>query len=130
MARKPEPQDHKHDAAGAAPFAEIVEALGTAPGVAQSAKKGFAFGGLMVGGKLFAMPHGEELLLKLPAVRVAALIASGEGGPFDAGRGRPMKEWVTVKPSAAKRWLELAREAMAFVASSSESKPRKATRPR
>jgi hypothetical protein len=44
---------------------------------------------------------------------VAGLIASGEGGPFDANKGRPMKEWVLARMNAD--WDALAREAMAFV---------------
>ncbi|RAK61852.1 hypothetical protein DJ021_15805 [Phenylobacterium hankyongense] len=57
--------------------------------------------------------RGETLLLKLPAARVAELIAAGVGSPFDANKGRPMKEWVTVGAEAG--WLALAREAAAFV---------------
>jgi hypothetical protein len=36
-----------------------------------------------------------------------------------------MKEWLTVKPDAAARWVTLAREAMAFVAEgNAKPKPR------
>src|SRR5437870_3075531 len=96
-------------------YDEIVAALLKAPDVSQSAKKGFGQSGLMVRGKLFAILRADELLLKLPAARVKELIASGDGKPFDAGRGRPMKEWATIKPSAKTDWLALAREAMMFV---------------
>jgi len=86
------------------------------PGVTRSVKRGFAEGGLMTAGKLFAVQHrGEQLLLKLPAGRVAALIAAGTGAPFSAGGGRVMKEWVLAQPDAAEDWLDLAREAEAFV---------------
>ncbi len=97
-------------------FSDVVRTLGRQSGVAQSVKKGFGFGGLLAGGKLFAVPRGEGLLLKLPAAKVAALIATGEGEVFDAGKGRPMKEWVVVGPRSQERWLELARQAMSFVA--------------
>jgi hypothetical protein len=61
--------------------------------------------------------HGQ-LVLKLPAGRVAQLIASGAGGTYDAGKGRPMKEWVSLEPARQADWLDLAAEAMEFVRSS------------
>lgn len=72
---------------GQARYPVIVEALASRPGVSRSALKGFGAGGLMVHGRLFAMPRHDDLLLKLPAARVAA-----------------------------ERWLALAEEAMGFVA--------------
>lgn len=94
-------------------FGEIVQALADEPGVRLQDTKGFGHGGLTVAGKLFATPRGGSLLLKLPAGHVAALIAAGEAAPFDAGKGKPMREWALALPSAA--WLNLAREALAFV---------------
>jgi hypothetical protein len=94
-------------------FGALASALLDEPGVALSESRGFARDSLMVGGKLFAAVRGEVLLLKLPAERVAALIASGEGAPFDANKGKPMKEWVLARMSAD--WDALAREALAFV---------------
>jgi hypothetical protein len=87
------------------------------PGIIRQVKRGFAEGGLMTAGKLFAARHGDDqMLLKLPAGRVAALVASGQGAPFTAGMaGRVMKEWVLVQPEAAEDWLGLASEAEAFV---------------
>jgi len=56
-------------------------------------------------------------VLKLPRQRVEALLVSGEGRPFDAGKGRPMMEWVMVEARVAdQRWLSLATEALHFVA--------------
>jgi hypothetical protein len=43
-------------------------------------------------GKFCAFAKDDELVVKLPAERVAELIAGGEGAIFDAGKGRPMKE--------------------------------------
>ena len=53
--------------------------------------------------------------MKLPAPRVAALIASDAGAPFDAGKGRPMKEWVALRSLPRKEQIVLAAEALAFV---------------
>ena len=94
-------------------FGALASALLDEPGVTLSESRGFARDSLMVGGKLFAAVRGEVLLLKLPAERVTALIASGDGAPFDANKGKPMKEWVLARMSAD--WDALAREALAFV---------------
>jgi hypothetical protein len=69
-------------------------------------------------GKLFALFTQDTLVVKLPKDRVAALVAEGVGTPFDPGHGRLMKEWLTVvSPEAS--WLDLAREAHAFVSKGS-----------
>lgn len=94
-------------------FGALASALLDEPRVTLSESRGFARGSLMVDGKLFAAVRGEVLLLKLPAERVAALIASGAGAPFDANKGKPMKEWVLAKTTAD--WEALAREAILFV---------------
>jgi hypothetical protein len=75
---------------------------------------GRAFGSdaLKVGGSIFAMDRGG-LVLKLPAARVAELIANGTGTPFDAGKGKPLREWVRVADPA--HWEGLAEEAYHFV---------------
>jgi hypothetical protein len=52
--------------------------------------------------------------VKLPRERVAELTEGGSGEPFDAGKGRPMKEWVTPRAPAG-AWIELARQARRFV---------------
>lgn len=79
--------------------------------------RGFGANTLKVDGRIFAMPNDAGLALKLPASRVAELLASGDGLPFDAGKGRPMREWVVIPPDAAGRWQALAEEAFAFVGS-------------
>jgi hypothetical protein len=55
----------------------------------------------------------DRLVVKLPKPRVAELVASGAGEPFDAGKGTPMKEWLVVADSGD--WEGLAEEALAFV---------------
>jgi TfoX/Sxy family transcriptional regulator of competence genes len=80
----------------------------------QATRREFGSNALKVNGKIFAMLVRGSLVLKLPKARVEALIASGQGGPFDAGKGKPMKEWVTVLASE-RTWLALAHEARAFV---------------
>lgn len=72
---------------------------------------------LKVGGKVFAMLVKGKLVVKVPAERVAALLAAGRGEHFDPGHGRLMKEWVAVGAAGRRAWIDLAREARAFVAS-------------
>jgi hypothetical protein len=97
-------------------FAAIVEALTGVDGVTVGAgRRGFGSGTLQVDGRIFAMARRGGLVLKLPSQRVAELVASGDGTPFDAGKGVPMREWVVLSRQAEKRWLPLAEEALAFV---------------
>jgi len=98
-------------------YADIVERLSAEPGVWHSDRKGFGRNGLKINDRMFALLIGEDLLLKLPRSRVDWLIASGDGKPFDPTHGGVMKEWVLARPSGAVPWLDLAREAMAFVSS-------------
>ena len=79
---------------------------------------GTGFGGApgrRVGGRIFAMLVHDMLVVKLPAARVSELIGSGEGLPFDAGKGRPMREWVSVPQADPDPWPAIVAEAFAFV---------------
>jgi hypothetical protein len=71
--------------------------------------------GLRIGGKIFAMLVEGELVVKLPKDRVDELLDSGVAKRFDAGKGRPMKEWASIAPSASRRWRALVEEARGFV---------------
>jgi hypothetical protein len=59
--------------------------------------------GLRVSAKIFAMLVGGELVVKLPKDRVDELVEAGVARPFDAGKGRPMKEWASVAANASRR---------------------------
>ena len=55
-----------------------------------------------------------HLVVKLPAARVAELIASGEGLVF-APSNRPFREWVAIPRPEEAIWAGLLDEARAFV---------------
>ncbi len=83
--------------------------------------RGFGSGALKVEGKIFAsLASGDRLLLKLPAARVDALVAEGTGERFSTG-GRPKREWVTIAPAHAERWVPLSDEARAFAAAKTKA---------
>jgi hypothetical protein len=104
---------------------KLLDQLRAAPKLAPSvaayekdaAKAGRSFGknGLKTkAGKLFALFTQGTLVVKLPKERVAALVEESVGKLFDPGHGRLMKEWLTVTSPKAS-WVELAKEAFAFV---------------
>jgi hypothetical protein len=98
-------------------FGALIEALAGRDDITIGQGRGFGAGTLQVDGRIFAIGRAESVVLKLPATRVAELIAAGDGVPFDSGKGRPMKEWVTVSSQPSERLVELALEAVAFVRS-------------
>ena len=75
---------------------------------------GFGSNAIKINKSIFAMLVDDRLVVKLPAARVAQLISAGDGVPFDAGKGKPMKEWVglTGDDDACR---DLVAEAMTFV---------------
>jgi len=105
-------------------IAGLVEALEDDPAFApiirdflasrNSSRRTFGSNAFKVNGKLFALFTQGTLVVKLPRERVAALIASKVGKPFDSGRGRLMKEWLAVT-SRRRSWLDLIRESHVFV---------------
>lgn len=97
-------------------FGRLVEAVAGSDGVMLgSGRRGFGSDALQVDGRIFAMISRGRLVLKLPRGRVQELLAAGAGEPFDAGKGRPMAEWVCLVAGSDEAWLSLAREAAAFV---------------
>jgi hypothetical protein len=55
-----------------------------------------------------------RLVVKLSKARVDALVEAAEGVRFDANKGTPMKEWLSLDPSSGLDWSPLAREALDF----------------
>jgi hypothetical protein len=93
----------------------IAETQLSTPGVTTGTGFGRTEGLRTASGKIFAMLVRGELVVKVPKGRVDELVASGVAKRFDAGRGRPMKEWASVNPIASRRWRALVDEARAFV---------------
>jgi hypothetical protein len=85
------------------------------PAVTIGQGRGFGSETVQVNGRIFAMVSAGRLVLKLPRKRVQALVDGGEGIPFEAGKGRPMKEWVALPHDSHAAWRDLAREALLFV---------------
>jgi len=79
---------------------------------------GFGRSALRYQNKIFAMFVRGRLVVKLPAGRVGELIAAGEGVHFDANKGTPMREWLSLDPDSARPWLALATEALDFARTS------------
>jgi hypothetical protein len=96
-------------------YADLVQELAGEAGVTvPDGGRGFGRSALRYRGKIFAMLVRGRLVLKLPASRVDALVAAGAGGHFDASKGTPMREWLSLDPESAGPWLSLANEALDF----------------
>jgi hypothetical protein len=97
-------------------FENLVAVFIDEPGVSRSeSNAGFGSRSLRHRGKIFAMVVQGRLVVKLPEHRVEALVSSGDGVPFDANKGTPMKEWLSLEPGSRVGWTGLAREALSFV---------------
>jgi hypothetical protein len=96
-------------------FEDLVDELVGCPGVTPPrGGSGFGRSALRWEKKIFAMLVRGRLVLKLPAPRVDALVAAGDGVRFDANKGTPMREWFSLDPESGLAWLPLAREALDF----------------
>jgi hypothetical protein len=99
-------------------YADLVEELTGIDGVEPpSGGRGFGRSALRFHNKIFAMFVRGRLVLKLPAARVTELVLAGEGEHFDANKGTPMKEWLSLDPLSEHDWSPLAREALHFARS-------------
>lgn len=79
-----------------------------------SGGRGFGSSALKINNSIFAMLVGDRLVVKLPRSRVTELIGLGVGEPFDAGKGKPMKEWVGLLGDEETS-RQLVAEALSFV---------------
>jgi hypothetical protein len=99
-------------------FEDLVDELLGIEGVTPpSGGGGFGRSALRFHGKMFAMLVRGQLVVKLPATRVDALVDDGEGVRFDANKGTPMKEWFSLDPGSTVDWLPLSHEALDFARS-------------
>jgi hypothetical protein len=99
-------------------FRDLVDELVGTDGVTPPrGGSGFGRSAMRFQNKIFAMFVRGRLVLKLPAARVDALVAAGEGVHFDANKGTPMKEWLSLDPDSGLAWLPLACEALEFARS-------------
>jgi hypothetical protein len=99
-------------------YEELIDGLVGTPGVTPPhGGSGFGRSAVRFQKKIFVMLVRGRLVLKLPAERVDALIAAGDGVRFDANKGTPMKEWFSLDPESDIRWLPLAQEALDFARS-------------
>lgn len=97
-------------------FATLVARYVAEPDVELPTAKANGFGSatLRCKGKIFAMsPDRRSLVIKLPALRVAEIIAAGDGTPYSTGSGKAMKEWVAIPDERSTAWAALADEALA-----------------
>ena len=62
------------------------------------------------------LPDEQDRIFAL-AGRVDELVDAGEGVHFDANKGTPMKEWLSLDPGSGLDWLPLAHEALEFARS-------------
>jgi hypothetical protein len=105
----------EQDGGARARYADLVHELAGETGVGvPPGGSGFGRSALRFQGKIFAMLVRGRLVVKLPAGRVETLVAAGAGDHFDASKGTPMKEWLSLDPASAQPWLPLAHEALAF----------------
>jgi hypothetical protein len=96
-------------------YEDLVDDLMGIDGVTPPAGgSGFGRSALRYHGRIFAMLVRGHLVLKLPAGRVTGLVTSGDGVPFDANKGTPMREWLSLDPDSGLNWRALADEAITF----------------
>jgi len=104
------------DTSAAELFGSLCAEFAGTPGVTVpgSGRPGFGSSALKINNSIFAMLVGDRVVVKLPRTRVTELIESGVGEPFDAGKGKPMKEWVGLLGDEG-TCRQLVGEALSFV---------------
>ena len=96
-------------------FEALVAQLLAVPGVTPPGPgRGFGSHALRFQNRIFAMLVRGRLVVKLPRSRVDALVEAGEGIRFDANKGTPMREWLSLSPESRLDWPALAGEALDF----------------
>jgi len=87
-------------------FWDLIEPMYADPAVHRSTMMGLPC--VRLAGRFFASldRRSGALLLKLPAPRVAQLIAAGHGEAF-APAGRVFREWVAIPTPDRRRWRSL-----------------------
>lgn len=95
-------------------FWALAEPLLVRPGVERSTMMGLPC--LRVDGAFFASCDRRtgDLLVKLPAGRVDALVAAGRARPF-APAGRRFRSWAAVPAERSRTWKRFVDEALTFV---------------
>lgn len=71
--------------------------------------------GLTTAGRFYAFATGDDIVVKLPAARVAELVAAGAGRPCEPRTGRPMRQWVRLRPADEDACVAALTEAREFV---------------
>lgn len=71
--------------------------------------------GLKHNGKMFAMFHKGDLLLRFSTERAQELIKDRKGLAHDPGTGKPMKDRVLVPATKKRTWIKLCEESLRFV---------------
>jgi hypothetical protein len=118
------------DSPSRARFEDLVTEFNDVEGVTPPrGGRGFGRSALRCRGRIFAMLVRGALVVKLPADRVAALVAAGHGAHFDANKGTPMREWFAADPNSAISWSDLAAEALAFAGSQASNAGKSSERP-
>lgn len=93
-------------------YREIREHFESVDGVTVAAGRGAQ--GLKIGKKMFAMFYKGDLVVKLSAARVDALISEGLAEPFDPGTGTPMKDRALIPSHRQTDWLDRCEEARVY----------------
>ncbi len=95
-------------------YDEIAAQLANQPGVVRA--KMFGMPSVKINGNAFIGFEKGEMVFKLRGDSHKKALGAAGAHLFDpSGRGRPMKEWVSLPASASALWTDLADEALAYV---------------